>query len=113
MTTVDDQTVREQNGDPRFLNIAWRVAEREDRLWMRNEDDEQPSPVDSNAAHDGARHGNGRRLNEGTAGKRGRLPYDERFPYLPAGLCDLEQLACGLSPGGTVPVSTLFEQPPR
>ncbi|HEX5446670.1 MAG TPA: hypothetical protein VFW87_22820 [Pirellulales bacterium] len=34
LTTVTEQTVREQNGDPRYLNIAWRVAEREDRLGM-------------------------------------------------------------------------------
>ena len=34
VTTVTEQTIREQNGDPRYLNIAWRVAEREDRLWM-------------------------------------------------------------------------------
>ena len=34
LTTVTEQTVREQNGDPRFLNIALRVADREDRLWL-------------------------------------------------------------------------------
>ena len=33
-----------------------------------------------------------------------------RFHHLPAGLCDLEQLACGLSSGAETPVSTLFEQ---
>ncbi len=31
--------------------------------------------------------------------KRGRLPYEERFPHLPVGLCDLEYLACGLVVG--------------
>lgn len=34
-TTVTEPTVREQNGDPRFLTIATRVADRQDRLWMR------------------------------------------------------------------------------
>jgi hypothetical protein len=37
-------------------------------------------------------------------------PAATRFPHLPAGLCDLEQLACGLSDGGSTPVSKLFER---
>jgi hypothetical protein len=56
-------------------------------------------------------------------GDLGRLPHHSdhlatsahvtaatRFPHLPAGLCDLEQLACGLSDDGSTPVSTLFER---
>ncbi|HVA47580.1 MAG TPA: hypothetical protein VNH11_14520, partial [Pirellulales bacterium] len=35
VTTIAEQTVREQNGDPRFLTIATRIAERQDRLWVR------------------------------------------------------------------------------
>jgi hypothetical protein len=31
---IAEKTVREQNGDPRFLIVAWRVAEREDKLWI-------------------------------------------------------------------------------
>lgn len=46
---ITEQTVREQNGDPRYLNIAWRVAVREDRLWMPAESGRQP-PQNAEAA---------------------------------------------------------------
>ena len=106
LTTISEHTVREQNGDPRFLNIALRAAEREDKLWMRDGTGEGPSPI----ADDGAQQGERRRLFDDSMSKRACLPYDNRFPYLPAGQCDLEYLACGLSPGSLTPVSTLFEQ---
>ncbi|HJT34021.1 MAG TPA: hypothetical protein VJ783_18390 [Pirellulales bacterium] len=125
LTTISEQTVREQNGDPRFLNIAWRVAEREDRLWLppqsvarssrsvaaveppRAETSESPLPLDA----------------DGCPPPQVRSA-SARFPYLPAALCDLEHLACGLrnategvpyrshSAEGVAhtPVSTLFEQ---
>jgi hypothetical protein len=48
LTTASEQALREQNGDPRFLNIAARVAEREDRYWMREDDQtgrRRPTPI--------------------------------------------------------------------
>jgi hypothetical protein len=32
--TFSEITIRQQNGDPRFLSIALRLAEREDRKWQ-------------------------------------------------------------------------------
>jgi hypothetical protein len=84
LATVCEEIVREQNGDPRFLQVAWRAANREQQLWLPSEKKaarEQPASIDRDA-------------NE--SGKRECLPYDERFPYLPAALADLERLACGL-----------------
>ena len=95
-TTVSEETVREQNGDPRFLQVAWRAADREQQLWTPQSRDEQACPVAKRAE---------KPINEGPS------PDDkEHFAYLPAALRDLEQLACGLSPGGPIPVSKLFEQ---
>lgn len=102
LVTLSETTVRQQNGDPRFLTIAARVAEREDRRWQQAEqEDGLPRPSSSGDAAAG--------------GKRGRLLYD----CLPAGLCDLEYLACGL-PGAiegvgrqgdkAISISTIFEQ---
>ncbi len=105
-TVVTEQTVREQNGDPRYLNIAWRVAVREDRLWMPGEPDGRP-PQNTEAALQAGE------LPPAVAGAGGleRLPVAgaSRFGYLPAGLCDLAHLACGLG-GDCGPVSTLFER---
>jgi len=101
--TVSEVTVREQNGDPRFLNIGLRVVEREDRLWKLAESVEQPPPVAAGTAADGSGEDDSR-------GQLSHLPIDERFPHLPAGLGDLAQLACGWSRGGLTPVAIEFEQ---
>ncbi len=110
--TVSEVTVREQNGDPRFLNIGLRVVEREDRLWMPFEDVGRPSQVADAATRAGGQESSPQE--RGDLGRsphaEARLPYDERFPHLPAGLGDLAQLACGWSRGGLTPVSILFEQ---
>ncbi|MGH7134345.1 MAG: hypothetical protein ACREHD_01310, partial [Pirellulales bacterium] len=74
LVTVSERTVRQQNGDPRFLTIAARVAEREDRIWRQ--DVEQPSTVVSQA-DEGVVGKRGRSTCD--EGKRGRLPYDVRF----------------------------------
>ena len=103
--TVSEVTVRDQNGDPRFLNIALRVAEREDRTWKPAENVEQPPP----AAADGANDSRTRERLPGLS-HLSHLPIDERFPHLPAGLGDLAQLACGWSRGGLTPVAIEFEQ---
>ncbi|HET6882402.1 MAG TPA: hypothetical protein VFI31_19710, partial [Pirellulales bacterium] len=108
--------------DPRFLQVAWRAADREQQLWLPagKTAAEQPPPMESD---------------DGESGKRRCVSNDERFPFLPAALADLEHLACGLrnatecaasrGPEGAanrqaevaapaadraVPVSTLFEQ---
>jgi hypothetical protein len=118
VATVVEETVREQNGDPRFLSIARRVIERQDRLWMCDESMGRPSQVADMPAGAGDRNGTGPRgypvphRAHGTecVTYRAVHPAAERFAWLPAGLCDLEYLACGLSPGGLTPVSTLFEE---
>jgi hypothetical protein len=119
VVTVSESTVREQNGDPRFLTIAVRVAEREDRMW-RHEDAVGRS---SEVAGDSKCCQNSHELcyAADNNGRQGKPPHPARFPHLPATLWDLEYLACGLrnpgAPGESVPyrdastpVSTLFEQ---
>lgn len=117
LTTITEQTVREQNGDPRFLNIAWRVAEREDRLWLppqslarssRPVTAVEPQPVEPQP---GAQESQRPRAADTEAPSHVRTAA-ERFPHLPAGLCDLELLACGLpgAAGAVAPVARLFEQ---
>ena len=113
---MSEETVREQNGDPRFLQVAWRAADREQQLWTPEERTAASVERSSSAG----------RIAEKSSG-RARLASDERFPYLPAALVDLEHLACGLRnategvayrgsegvSGGAhvgIPVSTLFEQ---
>ncbi|HET6881456.1 MAG TPA: hypothetical protein VFI31_14940 [Pirellulales bacterium] len=105
--TVSEVTVREQNGDPRFLNIALRVVEREDRTWTQAENVEQ-TPAVAGTADLGAEIADGR--TRARAPGSSHIPIDERFPHLPAGLCDLAQLACGWSRSGLVPVAIEFEQ---
>ncbi len=131
VTTIAEQTVREQNGDPRFLTIATRIAERQDRLWVRGRnaaDGEDRGGDDTPAASGPASHS--------PSEVACRPPAAQRFPHLPATLWDLEQLARGLhdpavptadaadgaaegvaaegvaGDGGkaTMPVSTRFEQ---
>jgi hypothetical protein len=103
--TVSEETVREQNGDPRFLQVAWRAADREQQLWLPGE------RIASSAERTPA----AARIAEKVGGAGSAC--DERFPYLPVALGDLEHLAFGLrstaeSAAGekAVPVSTLFEQ---
>ena len=110
--TVTEHTVREQNGDPRFLNIATRVADRQDRLWMREEPRDVPGGHDSrgrlsDSGEEPIPYGGEANPAQGGAC---RPPAATRFPHLPAGLCDLEHLACGLSTGDSTPVSKLFEE---
>ena len=106
--TVTEHTVRQQNGDPRFLNIARRVADREDRLWMRDEVAAQPSQVTSPPAETGDLRRSS--YGDGDVGTSPHVAASLRFPFLPARLCDLEHLACGLSNDALTPVSILFEQ---
>lgn len=125
--TVTEHTVREQNGDPRFLHIATRVADRQDRLWMRAEEGAgRPSQVveaEEERGESGTPHDQDQRGRSPQIG-----PAATRFPHLPGGLGDLEHLAYGLrnateaatanttegvsskGAGGSTPVSTLFEQ---
>ena len=97
VATVTERTVRQQNGDPRFLTIAARVAEREDRQWT----DRREQPVED---------GLPRPSISALDGPGGPSSLAAEFAYLPPALRDLELLACGLSPGGTTPVAMLFEQ---
>ena len=103
--TVSEQTTREQNGDPRFLHIATRVADRQDRLWLR---DRQGAEAEARGGDDTPNAPEPAAPSASDAACR--PPAATRFPHLPAGLCDLEHLACGLSSNGSMPVSMLFEQ---
>jgi hypothetical protein len=107
VVSVSEQTVREQNGDPRFLTIATRVADRQDRLWMRGEVGRRShvAKASRNSGDVGTSPHAGDDL-----GRSPQVRAAGRFPYLPSVLADLEQLACGLSNDGSTPVSTLFEQ---
>ncbi len=114
IVTVSETSARRQNGDPRFLTIAARVADRDDRKWS-HEEVERPSQV----ADESGSGQNSRELCS-APGQNSREFSSARFPCLPAGLCDLEHLACGLPNGtqsvpdshgdGATRVSTLFEQ---
>ena len=115
VATVVEETVREQNGDPRFLSIARRVIERQDRLWMRDGVEQGAASASGDDSRRNATEGVPYRAH--ATGPKGHgvayravHPAAERFGCLPVALCDLEYLACGLSPGGLTPVSTLFEE---
>lgn len=111
--TDSEETVREQNGDARFLQVAWRAADREQQLWLGGE--RTAAPVERAAA---------RERTSATPGGRAAPVWDDRYPYLPAMLCDLEFLSHGLrgagepnaaqgaadAPRRMTPVSTLFER---
>jgi hypothetical protein len=111
-TVVVERTVRQHPGDVRFLNVGVRVTDRQQRLWPREETD----------TCDGARNaieGVPYRDSGGVAAYTSSAGV--RFPFLPAGLCDLADLARGErnpgAPGEGVPcrgdhrpVSMLFEQ---
>jgi hypothetical protein len=58
VATVIETTIRQQNGDPRFLAIAMRVAEREDRRWQ------QPEPQSRQQAKRRSPAGQSRTLTE-------------------------------------------------
>lgn len=90
VTTITEQTVRQQNGDPRFLHIAWRVAEREDRLWMPQQSGSTRKPTCQAEAEAASDMSDLLEPSPIVAAAR------QRFPNLPAGLCDLARLACGL-----------------
>lgn len=104
VVTITEQTVREQNGDPRFLAIATRVAERQDRFWTRAREAETKA------------RDRGTTTDASAAASAGAIPImtndavSRRFAYLPASLGDLAQLACGLVGAGCTPGSTQFEQ---
>jgi hypothetical protein len=114
-TVVVERTVRQHPGDVRFLNVGVRVTDRQQRLWPRSEataEGKLSVPCRS-----------GRFATEG--GGAG-----VRFPFLPAALCDLADLARGERGGSegvdlpgsgseslsqsadqaATPVSTLFER---
>ncbi len=93
VTVVQERTVRQHPGDVRFLQVAVRVADRQQRLWPRVE------IVDHESAEI-ARDGLGR-PSSGGAGVR--------FPFLPAGLCDLADLARGMASDPEANVACLFE----
>jgi len=77
---VVERTVRQHPGDVRFLNVGVRVIDRQQRLWPRGDVAEHDSAAPS-------RDGLGRPSSSGAA---------TRFPFLPAGLCDLADLARGV-----------------
>jgi hypothetical protein len=97
-----EQTIREQNGDPRFLAIATRVAERQDRLWTRARSTERK---DCGTTADSGESLSAQPSQGAAIGTVAR-----QFAFLPAALADLAQLACGLAGEGSTPISTLFEQ---
>ncbi len=95
VTVVQERTVRQHPGDVRFLQVALRVVDRQQRLWPREE------------AGDDSR---GRLLHN--VDNRGRLSYGGaavRFPFLPATLCDLADLARGVSSDPEANVAGEFE----
>jgi hypothetical protein len=89
---ITEKTVREQNGDPRFLIVAWRVAEREDKLWIPPQSVSLPAlPAQAAQLADGGDL-RARTALESSAQARAA---SQRFLYLPAGLGDLAWLARG------------------
>lgn len=94
VTVVQERTVRQHPGDVRFLQVALRVADRQQRLWPR----EDP--------------GNGELRRNGDVNERGQLSQGSaavRFPFLPAGLCDLADLARGVASDPDKNVASEFE----
>lgn len=82
---VVERTVRRSPGDVRFLNVGVRVVDRQQRLWPRGEGDD---------------NGRGRPFlipaRDGLASPSSGAAM--RFPFLPAKLCDLADLARGYVP---------------
>ncbi|HJT36558.1 MAG TPA: hypothetical protein VJ783_31335 [Pirellulales bacterium] len=79
VTVVQERTIRQHPGDVRFLQVALRVADRQQRLWPK---------ADATALE--------------PRNATGGIPYRTggaavRFPFLPAGLCDLADLACSIA----------------
>lgn len=104
--TVTEQTVREQNGDPRFLHLALRIAQRQDRHWMRGRNEAPAAAEVDKRSHAAQAQPPGLDMPaEAAQGAAGR-----QFPYLPAALADLALLALGLSNGDSTAVSTQFER---
>ena len=99
-SVVEERTVRQHPGDVRFLQVAVRVADRQQKLWPRvaKEEDNSGGPL----CHIDLRDGLGipARRDSGAA---------VRFPYLPAALCDLADLARGVASDPEANVSCLFE----
>jgi hypothetical protein len=94
---ITEKTVREQNGDPRFLIVAWRVAEREDKLWIPPQNSALPvPPAQAVRLADAATNRCEHHLSVGTALEpSAEARAGQRFLYLPAGLGDLAWLARG------------------
>jgi hypothetical protein len=97
VTVVQEHTVRKHPGDVRFLQVAVRVADRQQRLWPRVQ---AADGVTDDAARNRSDDNRGRSSHSGAAA---------RFPFLPAGLCDLADLARGVSSEPGANVSCLFE----
>ena len=95
VTVVQERTVRQHPGDVRFLQVALRVVDRQQRLWPRDEAGEDSR---GRLSHNGDNRG---RLSHGGAAVR--------FPFLPAGLCDLADLARGAASDPDVNVANEFE----
>ncbi|HJT33388.1 MAG TPA: hypothetical protein VJ783_15195 [Pirellulales bacterium] len=68
VTVVQERTVRQHPGDVRFLQVALRVADRQQKLWSR----EEPTAIEPPNA------------TEGVPSRIGGAAV--RFPFLPAGL---------------------------
>lgn len=91
VTVVQERTVRQHPGDVRFLQVALRVADRQQRLWPKAD----ATALEPRNATEGAPHRTG-----GAA---------VRFPFLPAGLCNLADLARGVASDPDVNVAREFE----
>ena len=90
---VRERTVRQHCGDVRFLNVALRVNDRQQRLWPR----EAAAAPGENGDRDSS-------PNEGLGGAA------VRFPFLPAALCELADLARGVAADPKANASVLFEE---
>lgn len=88
-TIVHERIVRQSPGDVRFLQVAMRVADRQQKLWPRVAVEED-----------------GRDAAGGLAGASSAAV---RFPFLPARLCDLADLARGVAGEENENAPCLFE----
>jgi hypothetical protein len=93
VSIVRERTVKQHPGDVRFLQVAVRVADRQQRLWPGVQ-------IEGNVNEGSSRDGLGRPSSGGAA---------VRFPFLPVALCDLADLARGVATDPNAIVACLFE----